>query len=219
MLNLILKDLILNKKYLGYVLVYGIFLLIAFQALPGGQFIAITVGIGYILMINATAYDDKNNFEIILNSLPISRSKIVYAKYLSILLYTALAIVSYLLAAFIIQIFHLAIYVSPLTPLGVINALFTLGLMSGVYYPLYFKIGYLKSNLIRTLVFMLFFFAPLFLSGYLQSKPKNPLLRSLLETINSLSSTQLSLIFLFLTMIFIGISLVLSLRFYERREF
>lgn len=219
MINLILKDLILNKKQLGYVLVYGIFALIAFQAYSGGQFFVITVGIGYMLMLNATAYDEKNNFEIVLNSLPISRSKIVGAKYLTILIYAGLAIVSYLIGFLIIQIFHLPVTVPDLTPVGVISALFTLSLMSGLYYPLYFKMGYLKSNLIRTLVFMLFFFVPLFLSEYIQGDAQNPIFRGVLEILGTLSSTQLSLIVLLITLLFLGISFLLSLRFYNRREF
>lgn len=219
MLNLILKDLILNKKYLWFALLYSILMLFAFQNYPGEQLIVITIGIGYMLMINASAYDEKNNFQIMLNSLPISRFQIVCAKYISILLYAGLAFLSTLMAVFIIQIFHLSIYTSPLTPLGVISAFFTLSLMSGLYYPVYFKIGYIKSNLIRTLFFMLFFFAPIFLSAYLQSELKKPLVRNLLQGINARSSAQLSHILLVSMILFLGLSLALSLRFYEQREF
>lgn len=219
MFSLILKDLLLNKKYLVLMLLYGLLMIFALQTLPGGQYIAITIGIGYILMINASAYDAKNDFEIILNSLPISRRKIVFAKYWSVLFYTGFAYISYLFGIFIIHIFHISVHVSPISPLGILSAFLALSLMSGIYYPLYFKLGYLKSNLIKTMVFLLFFFAPGLVIAYFQKQQINPFLGNLVATMNSLSQAQLSLIVLFLSLLFLSLSLVLSLRFYQRREF
>lgn len=217
--NLILKDLILTKKTLGAALFYGIFTIIALQSFPGGQFVATAVGIGYMLMMNATAYDDKNHFEMILNSLPIARSQIVFAKYLSIFVYVGLAFVSYLMAFFIIRIFHLPLSVLPITPVSLICALLTLSLMAGLYFPLYFKMGYLKSNVLKTVIFTVFFFGPLLGFTVLQSNPENGWLRSLLVSIRSLSSAQQSLILCVLTFLFLSLSLGLSLRFYQQREF
>lgn len=50
------------------------------------------VAISYMLVLSANANDEKNKSEIILNSLPISRSKIVFAKYLAVAVYIVLGL-------------------------------------------------------------------------------------------------------------------------------
>ena len=103
MLNLILKDLLVQKKSLLFALGYCFFLVFAFQSLQGAAPIAATVAVVYLLTQYSFTYEDKNKSETMLNSLPISRRDIVLAKYLSIFIYIGLAMVAYMFATLVVM--------------------------------------------------------------------------------------------------------------------
>jgi ABC-2 type transport system permease protein len=77
MLNLILKDLLIQKKTLGFLGLYIIIFSIAFQSVGSGAFTGIVIAVTYQLVVTASSLEEKAGSDIILNSLPISRGKIV----------------------------------------------------------------------------------------------------------------------------------------------
>ncbi|MCG9969458.1 ABC-2 transporter permease [Pelotomaculum terephthalicicum JT] len=85
MLNLILKDILIQKRTIIFALLYGVFIFFAFSKPPFSQCIYSmgAMGISYILILTALQADFKNNTMVILNSLPVRRSEIVASKYLS----------------------------------------------------------------------------------------------------------------------------------------
>jgi len=96
MLNLIIKDMIIQKKTFLYVLLYSVFISFAFSSLKPigvGLYVLNPVITTYFLITYALIYDDKNKSEIILNSLPLSRVDIVISKYISIFVFAAIGIV------------------------------------------------------------------------------------------------------------------------------
>src|SRR5665647_5605 len=98
MVNLVWKDLLILKRSLWLAPLYAFFAVFAFKAMPDGGLSAATVAVTYMLMFQAFTLDNKNNSEIMLNSLPLIRKDIVLAKYLSVFLYAAFGILSFLLA-------------------------------------------------------------------------------------------------------------------------
>ena len=70
MLNLILKDILIQKKTLGFVGLYILILSIAFQSIGAGAFIGIIIAVTYQLVVTAGSHEDKAGADIIMNSLP-----------------------------------------------------------------------------------------------------------------------------------------------------
>lgn len=223
MASLILKDLLLNKKTFGISLLYSLFAIFVFRNMPGGAFVVSAIGIGYLFMIRAVTADDKNQFERILCSLPIKRSRIVLAKYFSMLVYAGIGILSYLLVSSILRLLKPGMNINPITGAEILLMLFTLFLMASIYLPLYFKWGYMKTQVIHTLMFLFLFFMPSFVSGFLYSEQKNPILKALIQPVHNfftnLSPLGASLFTLGLTVILTGISIRLSIGIYTKQEF
>lgn len=96
MLNLILKDILLQKKTLAFVGLYIVIFMFAFQSIGTGAFSAIVIAVTYQMVGAVSNYEDKANSDIVMNSLPLTRKAIVFSKYLSILIYSLIAILGYM---------------------------------------------------------------------------------------------------------------------------
>ena len=112
MIKLVWKDLLILKRYLWLAPLYGILAFFVFKTMPGGALSAATLGATYMLMVQASIQDDKNKSEIMLNSLPLRRQDIVFAKYLSVFLYAVLVILSFLLTQGVVTIIGIPISIS-----------------------------------------------------------------------------------------------------------
>ena len=114
MLNLILKDLLIQKKTLGFLGLYIIIFSIAFQSVGSGAFTGIVIAVTYQLVVTASSLEEKAGSDIILNSLPISRRKIVAAKYLSVILYGLMAVLGYVIYSSILSLVPISVVFRPL---------------------------------------------------------------------------------------------------------
>lgn len=85
MLNLVMKDIIVQKKSIAFAVLYIFFFIVAFQSVGEMTFTCAITAFSYILVMGGFAYDDKNKADIMLNSLPLKRYNIVLAKYISLL--------------------------------------------------------------------------------------------------------------------------------------
>lgn len=222
MSTLILKDLLNVKKVLAFVLVYGLIMIVAFQNIPDAPLTASTVAVSYLLMLQACVRDDKNKSEIMLNSLPLKRKTIVAAKYLTVFLYAALGLVSYLIAHMLVKTTGIPVHVFPLSLGGTVGVVIAAILMSSLYYPVYFKFGYLKSNIYGTVVFFAFFFSRGLILDAIKRLANSPLPQSVelvVQWLSRQSEYSLAFIMLIIGLAFMGMSYLLSVRFYSGREF
>jgi ABC-type transport system involved in multi-copper enzyme maturation permease subunit len=155
MFNLVYKDILVQKRSILIALLYGAVFTLTFSRSdrPETIFVAVPSVIGYLFVTYACAYDDKNKSEIILNSLPISRKDIVISKYLSIFLYIFIGVcvafifttaVKYLKFGNINRLMNLE---------DILGCFISISFLCSIYYPIYFKFGYLKSRYIS--MFML----------------------------------------------------------------
>jgi len=95
----------------------------------------------YMLLGNACAYDDKSKADVVLNSLPLNRARIVAARYLSVYLFMAIGVVYYLLVNGVIMLARLPVKVHPLSGEDLLGAAFAVTLMNSIYLPTFFKWG------------------------------------------------------------------------------
>lgn len=235
MLNLVWKDFKILNRFLWLAPIYGFCGLFAFSfAMEGAALSATTVGVTYILMDQACALDTKNISEIMLNSLPLRRRDIVFAKYLSVFLYAAVAILSFVFAQGVVSVTGIPVLGVP-APITQISwqelggALVAMVVLISFYYPFYFKLGHQRSKWAgMTLFFFLVFFIPLagdLIAGEFGAVHNSTLLYiiALIGRLGYWQQTQtdwqIAGYILVFALILMVASARLSLRFYTRREF
>lgn len=158
MFNLIKKDLLLQKKVFLFGIFYTMIIIISFQQIGSPMSAANVVVLSYIMLQSSCAYDDKNKADILLNSLPLKRNTIVFARYLSTFVFAAITILYYILLTGVIKILKLPIKVYPATFEGIAGAIFALIVLISIYLPIYFKWGYIKSKIFNLIMFFVVFF-------------------------------------------------------------
>ena len=219
MLNLILKDLLVQKKSMLFAFGYCFFLVFAFQGLDGTAPVGAATAVVHLLIQYSFAHEDKNKSEIMLNSLPISRKDIVIAKYLSIFLYIGLAMVAYMLATLIVMAIKIPVKVHFLSIENITTTLFIVSLMTSSYLPVVFKLGYLKAKMFNIVMFLLFFFIPMGLLSLSQNPEFALSISKTLDGFANWSDWQIATLIAGISLLMMFISCCISIRIYNNREF
>ena len=223
MLNLLIKDLVLQKKTLWFLLFYiPIFLLMLHSTTMDADIATVlyatcTCLIGYLLVAGACSYDEQNRSEVLLNSLPIRRKDIVLSKYLSIFVYALIGFAAGIVVALLNNFLGLGDMVRYPAGKDLIGALCGIVLIGASYYPLYFKFGSIKTRLLHVIVILATFLIPAGLvwlvDKYSQGTAYN-LLTHFLSIPDWLQVVVVGMVFL---LIFV-VSLMGSLRIYENKD-
>jgi hypothetical protein len=146
-LHLIKKDILIQKK--SFLLALALMFMFSFTLGPTGTagLAVIITSVTYMLMFGAGAQEDKSNGDRLLASLPIRKETIVLAKYLSVFVYAAYAVLGSGVIHLALNALRLSEYSISFTATGVIGGITAVVLMSSITFPLAFKSGYLKSRL------------------------------------------------------------------------
>ena len=220
MYNLLLKDILIQKKVLTLGSIYILVMAFSFQSTGEGMFISGIVAFVYMLIQTACAYDDKNKSEIMLNSLPLTRRCIVTERYLSIFIFMAIGIIEYGIIRFIVNnLVFLPIEMFPITLEGLLGAIFPIALISSIYFPVLFKVGYVKAKMINFLLFFGVFFAIIPIGYRLKNSEYDPMFQNIIDFVNTRSQIELAGGMLLIICIMLGISYMLSVHFYKNRDF
>jgi ABC-2 type transport system permease protein len=222
MYDLIRKDFLVQKNIFLFGLLYTVFGAFVFEEMvPGGGALYMVVPYAtiYLLVMYACGYDAKNNAEVILNSLPVTRVEIVIAKYLSALAFMAVGIL------FAIMIGTIGFYtgfpkIERLVSFNDMIVVFISGMVFvSIFYPLYFKFGLEKMRMVNIVLFMLLFFAPNLITSIVAENPDNGIVRAILTFLNDTPSWLLKACSLFAGIIFYLLSLFVSIKVYRNKEF
>ncbi|KPU42794.1 hypothetical protein OXPF_35570 [Oxobacter pfennigii] len=187
MLNLIFKDILIQKKTFLYSVLYALFAVVGItnSFTSRGAYIFGSIGIAYLFVMYSNTYDDKNGCEITLNSLPVSRKDIVLAKYMSVLVFIFIGIIMTVFAGMLVKM------LLPQIPLQnmVINDIFMIFaciiLMYSIYYPMYFKFGAIKVRMLNMVLYLIFLFGPINLIALADKNTGNSMLNKLLLIITN----------------------------------
>jgi len=217
--SLILKDILLQKKTVLFTAGYSLFILIVFQnpVFSEAAYIMGAVASGYMFILGACAYDEKNRSDIILNSLPVKRSTIVRAKYAGVVVFTAIA---FLIIGITGSLMRLAGLPVPLRYPGwpdAVGVFASMVLLASLYFPFVFRYGYIKSRLFNLVLFMLVFFSPALINDYLKKQHGN--LEQAAALVPALPGWLAGLGLFLGGLLLMGGSYLLSAYFYRRREF
>lgn len=217
MYHLILKDLLIQKKTVAVSFVYILFFIFVFQ--QEGSYVSAIVAFTYMLAMTACAYDDKNNSDIMVNSLPIRRTQVVLAKYLSVYVYMAMGTIAYVLIIALIRNAGISVTTYPITLENFVGALMAVTLMMGIYFPIFFKLGYIKSKFLPFVLFVAFFAGISALGKLVEESLHQPWAQGVYRFLTSQSDTTAPLMLLAGVLVLTLISYSLSLQFYRNREF
>jgi ABC-2 type transport system permease protein len=217
MLNLIIKDIMVQKKTILFGALYLFFMILAFSNGGGAaSFSAGTLALTYLLIQTPCAKDDKSRADYLFNSLPVSRSAIVMAKYVSVLLYIAVAMAEYTIVYFLVKLTMLPIAMAELSLESFVGLLAMAGLFASVYFPIFFKYGYMKTRYVNIVLFATFFAIG---SVLLTSIKENTVIQFLSTLLNNQPHWLLGCGVLGILLGVVLASYSLSARFYNRREF
>lgn len=221
MYYLVRKEFLVQKKMFLFAFLYSIFAAIVFEEmLPGGgalYMIAPYVTI-YLLVLSACGYDDKNKVDIILNSLPVTRTEIVLAKYVSMVVFAIVGI------GFAVIVGGIGIYtgfprIERFISINDILVVLIGGLLfTAIFFPLYFKFGMEKMRIVNIVLFMLLFFVPNIITSYVAENPNSGVVKWSLSIINETPTTILKMGSLLAIMIIFLLSLFLSTKIYKNRD-
>ncbi|MBC2580042.1 ATP-binding cassette domain-containing protein [Clostridium sp. DJ247] len=170
--------------------------------------------IAYMFIIYASACDDKNKSYIILNSLPINRKDIVISKYISVLVFIFIGVVISFLITTILKLSGFGHLNELMTSGNILGCSTSILLLSSLYFPIYFKFGYLKSKYFNMILFMCAFFIPTFLAENL-GKGNIPKFIAYLNTQPNWLVTMFILAVLFIILL---ISLLISTKIYVDKD-
>lgn len=221
MINLILKDILIQKKSFLYTLFYGVFALIAFPSTmtARGAYMFSGISIAYLLIIYSNGYDEKNKSEIILNSLPIRRDSIVIAKYAAVFLFFFLGVIITGIEGAIITALDIIPSMRFIELSDILGIFISVGLMYSVYYPLFFKLGSLKLKIFNIVLYMLFLFVPNMIVSTLQENPNSSIALKVVSFIERNPEWMLQTFTALIIMIVMIVSMEISIKIYRNKEF
>jgi len=172
----------------------------------------------YMLVITACAYDEKNKADVMLNSLPLKRLHIVLAKYLSVFIYLVICTVIYMVITILISLTGLPVKVYPVSLAGLAGGLFAVSLTTGIYFPFYFKFGYIKSKFLNLILFFTLYFGLTSSISFFYMNRDVAWVKNLSSFFQRLSDIQIFAFLVLLTMIILTVSFALSLKAYQSRD-
>jgi len=209
MLNLVYKDVVIQKKSLAacflFVIAYNILVLFSKDNFAVMMSIGFPLIIQYVFLTNIFLFDDRNKSYLILNSLPIGRRNIVISRYVSVFIFF-IAVISF---QFILSTL---INGRIIMRRDYIVACFIItSVMNATCLPLYFKFGYAKLKYILLIIF----FLVCFVSPYIGEKIN---VVKILSVFKGISYMGLCSIGIFCVIALIIVSLIISIIIYNNKE-
>lgn len=221
MLNLVLKDILIQKKSFLIALIYSVFLFVIFsnEVFREAVYIMGTVAIAYIMVVTSNAYDDKYKSEIIVNSLPVKRKSVVLSKYLAAAVFVAIGLSIVGAVGAVIITTGVPLPVRYLNLDDTVFAFSSVALLASLYYPLYFRFGYALSRMINMVLFLALFFGPSALVGYVRQNADYGTAQQLAVRLQEFPSWALGTSALAAVMLLTVVSALISVKIYEAKDF
>lgn len=136
MVSLIKKDFVAQKGMLAGMAGYMLLSMLIFGE---GLLISSMGAVAFVLMLTGCERDDRNNTDLLWNSLPTPRWQIVAAKYFSTLAYALLAVPAYWLISLLLRS---TLAIDPITAADVVSGLVAVMALAAITLPVFFAFGY-----------------------------------------------------------------------------
>lgn len=213
MVNLVLKELLVQKRMLGMALIYILLFSFAMSSLGEKLPLAIISAVGYMFVMYGGAWDVKADADRLWNSLPIPKWKIVAAKYLAVLIYVAaVAVLTWVTLPVLSRVGSATIPSVVRVDHAAAAAAVVVGLAS-LYLPIYFALGYMKARILNLLIFVGSFALASLLQSALGRQPAWQV------WVEGLGPAALGALAAGCVLAVASLSFLVSWRLYARREF
>lgn len=213
MINLIIKDILIQKKSFIYaVFIYPLIAIVAFSANTGGMLGMSIYSIAYIMVTGAFAYDEKSNADIFLNSLPVRKKDIVASRYLSLILFVAIGLVIMFFYIKLITLFKIPIEVGSISISNIIPITTFIILLFCAQLPFFYKFGFTKTRTLSVVIYVAIVLLIAALSALIAENAE--IKKFIIYYESTLKYAPIIAIPIFLL-----ISERLSIKFYSNREF
>lgn len=219
MFSLVKKDIIVQKKSIAFAVLYIAFFMIALQSIGKMTYMSAITAFSYILVMGGFAYDDKNNADIMLNSLPVKRYSIVLAKYVSLFVYMAMGSLIYFILELVLRRTGFPFKTYPISIEAFAAAVLAVSIMHSVYFPIVFKLGYTKAKIINFVMFFAFFFGISQLINLIYVNLDSELVRKVTVFFENRSVFFIGSVVTAAAILLLLISYTISVRVYKKREF
>lgn len=219
MLNLVLKDFKLGKRYNIFFLIYSLILSVAglkMNRVPGMLYVLSIVIISYVSTLYANSYDEKYKIDIALNSMPVDKKDIVRAKYLALVLRLLVVSGGIIIFTLILNILGIKAAIRTANLWDLILSFNLLGIFYSVYYPLYYKFEYSKFRIINMGLYILLLVIPGYITKFLKSSMGSRFYNWLMHFKNL---NQFHLCISILVLMLLIISMTISSKIYSKKEF
>ncbi|AWI06487.1 ABC-2 transporter permease [Clostridium drakei] len=212
MLNLVLKDVLIQKKYLIVSVLYAFLFSLCFKSNPSMVFNMVPTMIAYLLIGGACAFDDKNKSDIMLNSLPVNRVNLVISKYISSFLFIFIGILLSFIFTTILS-FAGFFHIGRLMNLeDIFGASIATLIISCLYLPLFFKFDYKKSKYFLMALFLFVLSSATIFTNTIK------LHISFVTYLNSQPDWLVTCFIIVLGLILLLISILISIKFYINKD-
>ncbi len=221
MFKLLLKDLLVLKSSIIWAMTYLLAIIVIFSMTPPfDKFIYIMAGYGatYILIMGALMAEFKNNSDILLNSLPVKRHEIILSKYLTALILTLLALAVAAILGLIINLLPLPLSIRLMSGMDAAIVLLMAALALTIVMPVNLIFSNQAARVGIVIVFMLLFFAPVWIKGFIMDRCEAEWAQFLINAAVSQPAVLLAA-GAGLLLLLLALSLIISLRWYEARDF
>ncbi len=214
---LVFKDLLLQKRMLFLAFAYVFVFSFAFQSLGEGRLIAIITAVGYMFVMTGAAWEEKNNSDVLWNSLPVAKWKVVASKYLSIFAYVAIVVPICYLVSTTLSLVGLAALSISIDFMSIVVGTVTVFIAASLYLPVFFAVGYLRSRYWHFGLFLGIMVLGSALPNLIPAGP--PQIEPFLEKLSQANEIEIAAAGGVGVAVLVAISFLLSVRFYRRREF
>ena len=209
MYPLILKDVLLLKKLLLLILGFIIF----FFVLENPPAFAVAVA-GFAFISNSGSFDDRSSSDLMWNSLPISRTKIVSAKYITVLLF-GLFVMGIVTVLQILLHYVLEMYEQPFPEITQLTIGFlSILIVASIYYPIFYKFGEKYARMLMMITVL----GTVILGNIVLHLIKQKV-GEILELFSQYSNEQLLAYGIVLMLLLYGISWAFSIKIYKAKDF
>lgn len=219
MFNILKKDFIVSKKQTIILIILSLFTSligynvsdVAYVMYELTTFISV-----YLIIQTVIGYDEKNKADIIFNSVAVSRSNIVITKYISFIAFTLMMWFAQYIFTNIYRLSQIGTGGRVVNIWDLVISLIFISIYFSIYYPLYIKFGYIKMRMVNLIMFILIMMLPSWISKFLMSDTGNKF-REILNNIRGLNYILLFL--LCISMVILIISMFISIKIYEKKDF
>jgi len=175
-------------------------------------------GAAYILIMGALMAEYENQTNMLLNSLPVNRYEIILSKYLSALVLALLTLCVAGTLGIVINLLPLPLAIRFMNGVDVGIVLIMVAVTLAIVMPMNLKFGNQAARITTVMFFMLLFFAPVWVKGYIMDNSQTEWAQAL---INIAVSQPVVLLAAGAGggILLLGLSMFVSLRIYEAIDF